>query len=81
MARSLKSALGLCIFEYGRLGSLTMSLVAMIDWWRWWITTVVALPIAAVLFAVAVFAKRRELKGALLVAGWSRSDSASPPRS
>jgi hypothetical protein len=46
-----------------------MSLVAMIDWWRWWITTVVALPIAAVLFAVAVFAKRRELKGALLVAG------------
>ena len=46
-----------------------MNLVAMIDWWRWWITTVVALPIAAVLFAVAVFAKRRELKGALLVAG------------
>ena len=46
-----------------------MRLVAMIDWWRWWITTVVALPIAAALFAVAVFAKRRELKGALLVAG------------
>ena len=46
-----------------------MTLVAMIDWWRWWITTVVALPIALVLFALAVFAKRRELKGVLLVAG------------
>jgi hypothetical protein len=46
-----------------------MNWVATIDWWRWWITTVVALPIAAVLFVVAVFAKRRELKGALLVAG------------
>lgn len=39
----------------------------MIDWWDWWITTAVALPLAAVALAVAVFAKRRELKGALLL--------------
>jgi hypothetical protein len=39
----------------------------VLDWWSWWITTAVALPLAAVALAVAVFAKRRELKGALLL--------------
>lgn len=37
------------------------------DWWDWWITTTVALPLAAVALAVAFFAQRRELKGALLL--------------
>lgn len=39
----------------------------MIDWWDWWITTAVALPVAAAALAVALFAKRREVKGALLL--------------
>ena len=40
----------------------------MIDWWDWWITTVVALPVAAVALALAFFTKRREVTGALVLA-------------
>jgi hypothetical protein len=42
---------------------------AMIDWWDWWITTVVALPVAAVLLGLALFVKRREVTVALLLVG------------
>ena len=37
----------------------------MIDWWPWWITTAVALPLAAVALALFFFARRRNVRTAL----------------
>lgn len=41
----------------------------MMDWWDWWITTAVALPVAAVVLALALLAKRRDAKIGLGLVG------------